>query len=201
MPIARFARDLATGGALAAALAWMAPAMAEELPGADMAMAPPPAPMPMPAAPPPPRLPDPGPSWSAPAPMPPMQPAPAVMHVDPRTRDMWLAECRRRMDIYYGGDDYDGGWKRHRRRESRGLGYDYCEVYFDDYYRHYAQAGYGYGMMRPHMMVMRSQAGTSAPAQNCVEEERVSYEPVRTRVIQRRVIRTKRVPDKRIRIR
>lgn len=208
MHIRTFARTVAAAGALAASLSLMTPALAADAPGADIArgaMPPPPA---MPAVPPPPQLPDARPDWNGPrpdwrGPPPPqmMGPAPVVMQVDPRTRDIWLSECRRRMDTYYGGGwDDDYGWKRHRRhhrdrdrdRDVRDMGYDYCTAYFDDYYQHYAQAGYAYGPM------MRTVAPAGPPQQHCVTEEHVSYVPVRTRYIPRR--HDKRIPDKRIRL-
>lgn len=193
MPIRKIA---GTAAALAAALSIMTPAMAADAPGADIARGAVPAPTPMPDAPPPPRLPDARPAWNGSPPS--MGPVPAVMQIDPRTRDIWLTECRRRMAIYYGGDwDDDHGWKRHsprhRDRDARSMRNDYCEVYFDDYYRHYAQAGYANGQP---MMMTRAVAPSTPAAQNCVTEEHVSYVPVRSRHIPRRVY--KRVPDKRI---
>jgi hypothetical protein len=175
----------------------MTPALAADVPGADMARASIPAPPPMPDVPPPPGLPDPRPVWNGPPP--PMAPAPAILAVDPRTRDIWLAECRRRMDISYGGWDDDYGWKRHRhhRHEVRAMGGDYCEVYFDDYYRNYSQAGYGWGYGPP--MMMRNVVQPAQPPRNCVTEEHVTYEPVRVRYIPRRPVH-KRIPDKRMRI-
>jgi len=200
MHIRTFVRTAAAAGALAASLFSLTPALAAaDTAGADIArgaMPPPPA---MPDAPPPPQLPDPRPEWREPPPRP-IGPAPVMMQVDPRARDGWLAECRRRMDVYYSsGWDDDHGWKRHRRhhsdREVRNMGHDYCEVYFDDYYRHYSQAGYAYGQP----MMMRTVAPAAPAAQNCVTEERVSYVPVRSRYIPRRPA-YKRVPDKRVRV-
>jgi len=191
-------RKIAGAAAMAAALSILTPAMAADTPGADIARGAMPPPPPIPDAPPPPRLPDARPAWNGPQPA--MGPAPIVMQVDPRTRDTWLGECRRRMDIYYGGGwDGDHEWKHHRRhnrdREVGSMGHDYCEAYFDDYYRHYTQTGYAYGAP----MMMRIAAPTAQAAQNCVTEERVSYVPVRSRYIQRRPV-YKRVPDKRIRV-
>lgn len=202
MHIRAIARNFAAIGVISATLAFTAPALADDAPGADMANAPMMAQPPIPAAPPPPRLPDARPVWSGPA-HPPMAPAPVALQVDPRMRDVWLAECRRRMDIYYGGDwDHGHGWKRHDRHhrgEVRTMGYEYCEAYFDDYYRYYAQAGYGHG--HGHAMMMHTVTRAAPAERNCVEEEHVSYEPVRTRYVPRRpVIREKRVRDKRIRV-
>lgn len=187
-----------------AAMVQAAPALAGDMPGADMANGPMAAPPPMPDAPPPPRLPDPRPIWHNDSP-PAMTAAPAVLQVDPRARSVWLAECGRRMDAYYrGGWQGRHGWKRrHRDDEGRSIGNEYCEVYFDDYYRYYAQAGVAYGhgcggcTPMPRMM-MRTVNRPAPAAQNCVEEETVRYEPVRTRIIPRRRAPIKRVPDKRI---
>jgi hypothetical protein len=196
MHIRKTVRAAAVAGALAATLSILTPALAADAPGADIARgAMPPGPAMPDVPPPPPRLPDPRPDWNGsrpnwnrPPPM--MEQAPAIMQVDPRTRDIWLSECRRRMEISYrSGWDDDYGWKRHRHHhdEARATSGDYCETYFDDYYRHYAAPM----MMRP--------AGLPGPAaRNCVTEEHVSYVPVRSRYIPRRHV--KRIPDKRIRL-
>ncbi len=161
------------------------------------------------------------PSFPPPAPgTVPMPPAPAMawqgasaapaLQLEPRARDAWLGECRRRTTMYY-----DTGWG-HGKRKKRGKqghddhmsyrgGYDYCEAYLDDYYRYYAQPGAGYGHaymvpMRPMQMTMMpaQTREVSQPVEEFVTEE---YVPVRTRTVApRRTIRSKRVRDKRIRV-
>ena len=122
----------------------------------------------------------------------------AAMQPDGRARDAWLRECRRRTDAYY-----DGYRSHHRRDHNRAYagGYDYCEAYFDDYYRTYTQPMHVHPMMMhaaPMMMAPATVTRTvSQPVEEVITEE---YVPVNTRAIpQRRTIR-RAVPDKRIRI-
>ena len=77
-------------------------------------------------------------------------------------------------------------------QRNRPQEYDYCEAYFDDYYRHYSQVSYmpAPGYQAP---MMRRPA-----AQPCTEEVVEEYVPVRSRVIHRaapvrRAVRSKRV--------
>lgn len=172
-------------------------------------------------------------------PVPPEAPyaVPATYQVDPRAREAWLTECRRRTAEYYGGGRNNGGiigalvgglaggiignriddgpdraggtiggavlggvvgavagnaiGKASQR--SRSNGYDYCEAYFDDYYRQYNQA-------RP--APAPAYYAPSPAARPCTEEVVYEYVPVtRSRTIRRpaphraapRVIRDKRV--------
>jgi hypothetical protein len=129
--------------------------------------------------------------------------APAAQ-VDPRARDAWLRECRRRVTYYY-----DDG---HRRRNAGDPGYDYCEAYLDDYFRYYAQPGYaGYGqghhghhmMMAPRMTMVPARVSRPAAQGPCEEVVTEEYVPERTRTIRRRAPQrapVRRVPDKRIRV-
>lgn len=123
----------------------------------------------------------------------------SVLLPDSRTRDAWLRECRRRTAYYY---DNGGHYRRGRHHDDRSHdagyapGYDYCEAYFDDYYRTYTRPAYAYAYQVPSYQ----SATTYQTGQRQVEEvvtER--YEPVRSRIIQPR--RARRViHDKRIRI-
>jgi hypothetical protein len=57
--------------------------------------------------------------------------------IDPRTRAAWLSECRRRMG-YNFIDAQHAVAKRKNRKAIAVIAvpeYDYCEAYFDDYYR------------------------------------------------------------------
>ena len=122
-----------------------------------------------------------------------------VLLPDSRTRDAWLRECRHRMAYYY---DNGGYYRRNRHHKNRGHGdgiapgYDYCEAYFDDYYRTYTRPALAYAYAMP----AYQSATTNQPGQRQVEEvvtER--YEPIRSRVIQTRRPRPV-IHDKRIRI-
>jgi hypothetical protein len=122
---------------------------------------------------------------------------------DARTRDAWLRECHRRTELYY-----DGYGDRHHRRHGddhhdSGPGYSYCEAYFDDYYRTYAQPGYAHAYAMPMMAHVRPMAMAPAPmaqsSQPCEEVVTEEYVPARTRYIPRRPAR-RLVPDKRIRM-
>ena len=110
------------------------------------------------------------------------------------------------MAYYYdNGGYFRHSHRRHNDRDRQGgyvPGYDYCEAYFDDYYRTYTQPGYGYAY--PAMMMMRPMAmapmTTYQSGQRQVSEvvtER--YEPIRSRIIQHRRARPV-IHDKRIRI-
>ena len=133
------------------------------------------------------------------------------MQPDGRARDAWLRECRRRTAMYYDNDGYRHHRRhdrhdRHDRQWDRGYegGYDYCEAYFDDYYRTYTQPGYGYGYGYPQMgyvlpvpMMMQQQVyQTRQPVEEVVTEE---YVPMRSRIIERRPAR-RIIRDKRIRV-
>ncbi len=118
--------------------------------------------------------------------------------LDPRARDAWLGECRRRTAYYY-----HGGMRHHRGRHGHGgehaghaPGYDYCEAYLDDYYRYYSQAGviYGYGPHAMHQMMVPSQVQREVPTEEVVTEE---YVPIRSRAIPRRAA-PHRSHDKRV---
>ena len=150
--------------------------------------------MPMPAAP------DMRPEWR-----PELRGASTAMQPDGRARDAWLRECRRRVEMYYDGYDGYDGYRSHRRHDkgrSYSGGYDYCEAYFDDYYRTYTQPMHAHPMMMhaaPMMMAPAPATVTrtiSQPVEEVITEE---YAPVRRRYIPRRTIR-RAVPDKRIRI-
>jgi hypothetical protein len=58
--------------------------------------------------------------------------------VDPRARTAWLHECRRRMGYSYEADAEEQR-NRQAQNEPGGRVYDYCEAYFDDYYRTHRQ--------------------------------------------------------------
>ena len=132
------------------------------------------------------------------------QGASSAMMPDARTRDAWMDECHRRTEMYYGGYR-----KRRHHRDDRGhndrgrddyrrddRGYSYCEAYFEDYYRTYAQRGHGYAHAMPaHTMPMMMQ--TRAP--ECHEVVTTEYVPIRTRNIPRRPAPRRVVPDKRVR--
>lgn len=178
MSFRRFAQTCLAGSALAAALTLATPAAAQPVDAPAM-----------------PAAPDVRPEWRGTS---------AALQPDGRARDAWLRECRRRVDMYYDG------YRSHSRRDrDRGYagGYDYCEAYFDDYYRTYSQPGYGHhGMMhvQPMMMMMApahapatATRTISQPVEEVITEE---YVPVRTRTIpQRRTIR-RAAPSKRVRI-
>ena len=189
----------ASAFALALALATPAAAAGSDGPGdaASLPAAPAmPMPMPMPMhAPGMPGGPDMRPVWQG--------SASAPGRPDERTRDAWLRECHRRTEFYY-----DGWGKRHRRgrrgdHHSSEPGYSYCEAYFDDYYRTYAQPGYAHayaapmmGYVRPLPMAHAPMAQASGPCEEVVTTE---YVPVRSRFIPRRPA-PRRVPDKRQRM-
>ena len=91
---------------------------------------------------------------------------------------------------------FESEWRGHRRRhaisDARGPAYDYCEAYFDDYYRTYTRPATTYP----------SQSYVPAPVQQISpprEVEIEEYVPVRTRSIPPRH-RPRSVPDKRIRV-
>lgn len=132
---------------------------------------------------------------------------------DLRTRDAWLNECHRRTALYYDGwgrGDHRGHHRRHRGdRADSGPGYSYCEAYFDDYYRTYAQRGYAQAYALPVMAYARPVAAPQMVQQSapCEEVVTTEYVPVSTRYIPRRapqrIIRDKRIriaPDKRQRL-
>jgi hypothetical protein len=123
---------------------------------------------------------------------------------DSRTRDAWLHECRQRTAYYYD----NGGHYRHYRRHDRDWapdygyapGYDYCEAYFDDYYRTYTQPGYAYAY--PAMVGMRPVAVAQSYQTNAPRVEEVvteHYESIRSRTIPSRRIRPA-MHDKRVRV-
>jgi hypothetical protein len=169
------------------ALAFALPASAEET------VNPPPAPElplhtpPLPGSPPPEGTADVRPEWQGSPIL-----APATSQIDPRAREAWLWECRRRT-----AQSYHSGWRGHRHRHdadhanARGPAYDYCEAYLDDYYRAYAQPAYAY----PRSFMPMHVPQISAPREVEIEE----YVPARTRSVpQRRRVRP--VPDKRIKV-
>lgn len=199
-----FAETCVAGSALALMLALAtttaAAELADQMPGDASAM--PAAPsmpsttMPIPGMPMP-TAPDMRPEWRG---------ASAAMQPDGRARDAWLRECRRRTEMYYDGSGHHRHHRRDRDRDQAYVGgYDYCEAYFDDYYRTYTQPGYGYAHAYPTMVYMQPVAmapvqttytQTSQPVEEVVTEE---YVPIRRRVIPHRRIRHA-VPDKRIRV-
>ena len=81
-------------------------------------------------------------------------------------------------------------------RRSRSGDYDYCEAYFEDYYRHYSQTQYA---PAPAYYAPVAPRRATAP---CTEEVVEEYVPVRSRVIRRAtpVRPSKRIRDKRIRL-
>ena len=186
MSFRRFADTCLAGSALALALTLAAPAAAQPVDAPAMPALPS-ASMPMPAAP------DMRPEWRGTG---------AAMQPDGRARDAWLRECRRRVDMYYDG--YRSHSRRDRDRAYAG-GYDYCEAYFDDYYRTYSQPGYAYAypmMMHARPMMMAPAPATvtrtvSQPVEEVITEE---YVPMRTRTIPHRRTIRRAAPDKRIRI-
>jgi hypothetical protein len=124
----------------------------------------------------------------------------AILLPDSRTRDAWLRECRRRTAYYYD----NGGYYRRGRHHDRDRGhidgyapgYDYCEAYFDDYYRTYTQRGYAFIYPVP----TYQSATTYQSGQRQVEEVLTErYEPIRSRIIERRRARPV-IHDKRIRV-
>ncbi len=117
------------------------------------------------------------------------QGAAAPMMPDARTRDAWMDECHRRTAMYYGGYRKRGRHHDDSRSENQGSGY--CEAYFEDYYRTYAQRNPGYGIAMPMMMQTRPP--------ECHEVVTTEYVPIRTRVIPRRPAPLRVVPDKRVR--
>ena len=174
------------GTALALALTLATPAAAaDELPGAGYTTAA--NDMPLPPAP------DMRPEWR-----PELRGATtsAALLPDSRTRDVWLRECRRRTAYYYG----NGGFYRQNRHHNRDReqvegyapGYDYCEAYFDDYYRTYTRPGYAYAYQAP---VTTYQTGQQQVEEVVTER----YEPIRSRIIQHRQFRPV-IHDKRIRV-
>ena len=126
------------------------------------------------------------------------QGAAAPMLPASRARDAWMDECHRRTARYYGGSRRS--WRHHNdwRRDDRA--YSYCEAYFDDYYRTYAQRSHGYAMSMYAAPMMMSHAPMAQPArENCVETVTTEYVPIRTRYIPRRPAPRRVVPDKRVR--
>lgn len=191
MSFRTIAMNCGPGTALALALTLAAPAMAAgELPG-DAPAYTAANDMPLPAAP------DMRPEWR-----PELRGAAtsAVLLPDSRTRDAWLRECRRRTAYYYDNGGYYRQGRHHDRNRGQMDGYapafDYCEAYFDDYYRTYTQRGYAYAYQAP----TYQSAATYQSGQRQVEEvvtER--YEPIRSRIIERRRARPV-IHDKRIRV-
>lgn len=129
-------------------------------------------------------------------------PAGEAMMPDARTRDAWLRECHRRTEYYYDGGHDGWGNRHHRRRRGNhhadAPGYSYCEAYFDDYYRTYAQRGYAHANAMPMMAHPRPMMMAQA-SQPCEEVVTTEYVPVRSRFIPRRPAR-RAAPDKRIRV-
>lgn len=183
MSFRQFAIALSAAGGLVLALA--APAAAQSLPAAPG----------LPAAPALPGAPDMRPMWQGGA-----SPAAALLP-DARARDAWLSECHRRTTMYYDGYRKNRRSRDHARSDTA---YSYCEAYFDDYYRTAGQHGnaHAYPVMayaaRPMMMAQAPVA--QAASEPCEEIVTTTYEPVRSRVIPRRVAPPRRVPDKRIRV-
>lgn len=201
MPFRNFARISGAPSALALALALVQPAIAAEAPG--MPGIPPVAtdlPLHTPGSPPPAGAPDMRPVWHDSGIL-----APAAARIDPRAREAWLWECRRRTANYY-----DDGRNRAKRRQHGANhdgdlrpAYDYCEAYLDDYYRAYAQPGYGLSYGQPGQTFIQPVA--MAPGQmqqDCqpCEEETEEYVPVRTRSIPPRARSYRPLPDKRIKV-
>jgi hypothetical protein len=188
------AMSCGAGTALALALTLATPAAAaNELPGVAPTYTAP-NDMPLPSAP------DMRPEWRPGA-----TPSAALLP-DSRTRDAWLGECRRRTAFYYD----NGGHHHHHRHHDKGRGqmssnapgYDYCEAYFDDYYRTYTQPGYAYAY--PAMVTMRPVAMAPVTTyqnggQRVEEVVTERYEPIRSRVIPRRRVHHI-IHDKRIRV-
>ena len=195
MSFRNHAKECGAAAALALALTLAGPAVAaDDMPGAVYTAA---NNMPLPSAPAMPAVSDWRPAWWNSS-------YTAIVLPDSRTRDQWLRECHRRMTPNYAYGDYYGRYRdRDRRRHGRdrdridgyASGNGECEAYFDDYYRdqaEYAQRAYAYSY--------QSQATTDQSGQRQVEEvvtER--YEPIRTRIIERRRARSV-IHDKRIRI-
>jgi hypothetical protein len=182
MSFRRFAETCIAGSAFALALTLATPALAQPVDAGAM-----------------PAAPDMRPEWRPGLPGASAAMQPAAMLPDSRARDAWLRECRRRTEMYYDG------YRSHRRRDkdrSYSPGYDYCEAYFDDYYRTYTQPGYGHAhhhmsYVQPVAMPATRVVQTSQPIEEVITEE---YVPVRSRTIpQRRTIR-RPMRDKRIRI-
>jgi hypothetical protein len=127
------------------------------------------------------------------------QGASSTLMPDARTRDAWMDECHRRTEMYYGGSRKRRHHRNDRDREDyrrNDRGYSYCEAYFEDYYRTYAQRGHGYTHAIPvHAMPMMMQ--TRQP--ECREVVTTEYVPIRTRIIPRRPAPHRVVPDKRVR--
>ena len=123
---------------------------------------------------------------------------------DSQTRAAWLGECRHRMAFYYeNGGFYRRGYRHHHdgdHNDGYAPGYDYCEAYFDDYYRTYTQPGYAYAYpamvsMRPTFMAPSYQSAGQRSEEVVTER----YEPVRSWVIPHRRAR-RSIHDKRIRV-
>ena len=183
------------GLALGLAAPALAAAPGDTMPGVGAGMPAAPHMPARPGAPPPPGTPDMRPVWHGAA-------APMMMMPDPRTRDAWLSECSRRTAMYYGG------YRKSRRHRddwhARDSAYGYCEAYFDDYYRTYADRGQAqaYAYMVPvHAapMVMSQAPMAQSAKENCVETVTTEYVAVRTRIIPRRPAPRRGVPDKRVR--
>jgi hypothetical protein len=97
--------------------------------------------------------------------------------------------------------------KAAKKRKLANVGYDYCEAYFDDYYRtggmtaasqgHHGHHGHSGHAMQPRMVAV-SQPSTRPGEPICEEVVTESYVPVKTRTIPARPRRS--VPDKRIRV-
>ena len=204
MPLRHFARIWDAPSAIALALVLVQPVIAAEAPGmpgdspvtADLPLHTPQ----LPAPPPPASVPDMRPVWHDSGIL-----APAAAGIDPRAREAWLWECRRRTAHYYDDGRQYGRRRHHRANDDGGLrpAYDYCEAYLDDFYRAYAQPGYGLNHGHPGQIFVQPVA--MAPTQiqqDCqpCEEETEEYVPVRTRAILPRRRGYRPLPDKRIRV-
>lgn len=204
MPFRHFARIWGAPSAFVLALALVQPAIAAEaagMPGnspvaADLPLYAPQLPGSPPAA----GAPDMRPVWPDSSIL-----APAAAQIDPRARAAWLWECRRRT-AQNDDDGWRSGHRRHRGTNRDGglpPAYDYCEAYLDDYYRAYAQPGYGITYSPPGQTFVQPVA--MAPTQiqqECqpCDEETEEYVPVRTRSIPPRRRSYRPLPDKRIKL-
>ena len=153
----------------------------------------------LPAPPPPASVPDMRPVWHDSGIL-----APAAARIDPRAREAWLWECRRRTANYYDDGRNRANRRQHGANHEGGLrpGYDYCEAYLDDYYRAYAQPGYGVNSGQVQTYVQPVAMAPGQMQQDCqpCEEETEEYVPVRTRSILPRRRGYRPLPDKRIRV-
>jgi hypothetical protein len=104
-------------------------------------------------------------------------PVASVAQVDPRAKAAWLSECRRRM----GADKVVLEERKPKKRKGTipvvvvpQPTYDYCEAYFDDYYRNYV----------PAVAASQSAQQSKPETTEVVTEE---YVPVRSRSMPRRM--------------